>query len=91
LNGAKALGMANSTGSLTVGKEADITAVDLGQIETQPLYNPISQIVYACGRNQVTDVWIAGRQVLKARELMTIDASAQLAKAALWQEKIREC
>ncbi len=89
LNGARALGMSDRLGSLTVGKEADITAIDLGQLETQPLYHPISQIVYACNRHQVTDVWIAGKQVLKNRELITMDESALLAKAAEWQDKIR--
>lgn len=88
LNAATALGIADRTGSLATGKAADIAAIDLNHLETQPLYNPVSQIVYACKRNQVTDVWVAGRQLMKNRELTTIDETAVLAKAKLWQEKI---
>lgn len=88
LNNARALGIADRTGSLTIGKDADIIAVDLLQLETQPLYHPASQLVYTCNRNQVTDVWVAGRQVLKARELTTIDEDAVLARASYWQERI---
>jgi 5-methylthioadenosine/S-adenosylhomocysteine deaminase len=61
LNGARALGLAGETGSLQPGKAADIVAVDLGHPETEPMYNPLSQLVYATGRHQVTDVWVAGR------------------------------
>ena len=57
INGAKALDMDDEIGSLTIGKQADIVAIDLDSIETQPMYSPISQIVYSCNRNQVTDVW----------------------------------
>lgn len=88
LNSAIALGIADKTGSLTVGKEADVVAIDLDAVETQPLYHPISQIVYACNRNQVTDVWVAGKQLMKNRELTTVDETAVLKKTASWQEKI---
>ena len=89
LHGAKALGIDKMTGSLTVGKSADIVAIDLDRIETQPLYHPISQIVYATSREQVQDVWIAGKQVLKNRELVTLDEEELRHKAKIWGEKIR--
>ena len=73
INGAKALGIEASTGSLTAGKSADIVAVDLSQPETQPVFNPVSQLVYAAGREQVRHVWVAGRRLLNNRELTTID------------------
>ena len=88
LNNAKALGIADRTGSLTVGKEADMIAIDLCHLETQPLYHPVSQIVYTCNRNQVTDAWVAGKQLMKARALTTLDEELVLAKANYWQEKI---
>jgi len=88
LNNARALGIADRIGSLTVGKEADMIAIDLCHLETQPLYHPVSQIVYTCNRNQVTDVWVAGKQLMKARALTTLDEELLLAKANLWQEKI---
>ncbi|MES9913402.1 MAG: TRZ/ATZ family hydrolase, partial [Candidatus Sedimenticola sp. 4PFRAG1] len=73
LNGAIALGIADETGSLEIGKAADITAVNLGTLETQPLYHPVSHLVYATGRDKVSDVWIAGRHVVNSGELTTLD------------------
>ncbi len=89
LNGAKALGIDAITGSVTPGKAADLTAVYLGGPETQPIYHPVSQLVYAAGREHVTDVWVAGKHLLKERELTTIDLPAALAKARAWQEKMQ--
>ncbi len=90
LNGARALGLGDVTGSLEVGKAADITAIDLHRLNTQPLYNPVSQIVYSAGRAQVSDVWIQGQQVLRQGALTTIDQEETLQKAQGWAEKIRQ-
>ncbi len=90
LNGAMALGIADRTGSLEAGKAADLVAVNLGDIETQPVYNPISQLVYATDRSKVTDVWVAGKQLLKGRELTTMNSREILAAAAKWQHNIAE-
>lgn len=89
INGARALGIDEETGSLKVGKAADITAVNLGDLESQPIYHPTSQLVYATGRDKVSDVWIAGRHVLKDRALTTLDEQEILANTALWGERIR--
>ncbi len=89
LNGAKALGIDDVTGSLVPGKAADITAVNLGDLETQPIYHPISQLVYATGREKVTDVWVAGKQLLKDRALTSLDERAVVAKAKEWHEKMK--
>ncbi len=89
LGGARALGLESETGSLTRGKSADFIAVDLGAIPTQPLYNVLSQLVYAAARDQVTDVYVAGRALMQARALTTIDEPAVLARAAEWRAKIR--
>ena len=88
LHGARALGIDRETGSLRVGKSADIVAVDLAQPETQPVFNPVSQIVYAAGREQVRHVWISGRQLLKDRALTTIDLGETLQRTATWRERI---
>ena len=88
INAARALDMNKEIGSLIKGKQADIVAIDLNSIETQPVYNPVSQIVYSCNRQQVTDVWVAGKQLLKSRELTTIDQAGVLEKTRSWQEKI---
>lgn len=91
LNGAHALKLAAETGSLEAGKWADITAVDLGTLEAEPVYNPISQLVYATDRHQVTDVWVAGQQLLRERELTTLDADSIVHRARSWQRKVARC
>lgn len=88
LNGARALGIDSETGSLEVGKAADIVAIDLSDLESQPLYHPISQIVYAANRDKVSHVWINGRHLLKARALTTLDENHILDKTGQWREKI---
>jgi len=88
LNGANALGLGEHTGSLVKGKWADVTAVRLDTIESQPVYDPVSQLVYACGREQVTDVWIAGKHLLKDRRLTTLDDNDILERTREWQTRI---
>ena len=73
INGARALGIDSFTGSLEVGKQADIIAVDLSAIETTPMFDPISHLVYCTGRNQVSDVWVAGKHLMKQRVLTSLD------------------
>ena len=88
LHGAMALGRGAEIGSLEVGKWADIAAVRLDALETQPLYDPVSQLVYAASRHQVSDVWVAGRQLLRERVLTTLDEVAILRNARAWQTQI---
>lgn len=89
INGAKALGIDHLTGSLEVGKAADFIAIDLSPIETQPLYHPVSQIVYAASRNQVTDVWVNGKALMQDRQLLTLDENELLHIAHKWGNKIK--
>jgi 5-methylthioadenosine/S-adenosylhomocysteine deaminase len=88
LNGAKALGLDAEIGSLEVGKSADIAAIRLDGIETQPLFHPVSDLVYAASRHEVTDVWVAGRKLLNNRELTSLDLSELRIKAAAWRYKL---
>jgi 5-methylthioadenosine/S-adenosylhomocysteine deaminase len=88
INGAQALGLADETGSLRIGKAADVIAIDLNQLETQPLYCPVSHIVYAASRQQVTDVWVAGRRLLHNRQLTTLNLAELQAKIAVWQQRL---
>ncbi|NIP71562.1 MAG: TRZ/ATZ family hydrolase [Gammaproteobacteria bacterium] len=90
LNGARALGMDEVTGSLVPGKAADVVAVSLGDIETQPVYHPLSQLVYATGRDKVTDVWVNGRHLLNDRVLTTIDEAEVLRAAREWRARIEQ-
>lgn len=88
LNGARALGLDDEIGSIAVGKSADLAAIDLAALETLPLYDPISDIVYAAGRHQVSDVWVAGKRLLARRELTTLDSAEIRAKALLWRQRL---
>lgn len=88
INGAKALGLDSEIGSLLSGKAADIVAVNMHEIAAQPIYNPLSQLVYTSSRQQVTDVWVAGKHLLKNNALTTLDEGAILNKAQQWAEKI---
>ncbi|MEQ1636084.1 MAG: TRZ/ATZ family hydrolase [Methylococcales bacterium] len=89
LNGAKALGIDHLTGSLQIGKAADVVAVNLESIETQPVYDPIAQLVYAASRQQVTDVWVAGKRLLKQRQLTTLNMDDLKGKVQLWQARLK--
>lgn len=89
LGGARALGFDAQIGSIEPGKQADLACVDLGELEAQPLHHVISQLVYATGRYQVTDVWIAGHCKLRGRELVDMDRAGLIANARQWRERIR--
>ena len=88
LAGAKALGLDGEIGSLVKGKAADFIAVDLNRPATQPLYHVLSQLVYASGRDQVTDVYVAGRPLLRSGKLLTLNEAETLAKADEWRQRI---
>ena len=88
LGGARAMGLDEQVGSLVPGKQADLAVVDLGALETQPLHHVLSQLVYATGRHQVSDVWVAGRAKLRGRVLVDLDEAALIANARQWRERI---
>ncbi|MCW8878089.1 MAG: TRZ/ATZ family hydrolase [Kangiellaceae bacterium] len=89
MGGAKALGLQDKIGSLEKGKRADFIAIDLNRIETQPVYNPVSQIAYASSRDQVSNVWVNGKQLLKNRQLTTLNSELILSNTQQWRKKIR--
>lgn len=89
LNGAKALGLDDRIGSIRPGKSADLVAIDLSAISCQPVYDPVSQIVYAAGRDQVADVWVAGKRLVRTGRLTTLDESDLARRARAWRDKIR--
>jgi 5-methylthioadenosine/S-adenosylhomocysteine deaminase len=88
INGAKALGLDLQTGSLEVGKWADMIALDMSAIELQPMYNVFSHLVYAVNACHVSHSWIAGKAKLIDRELTGFDTD-QLSKLTnQWQRRI---
>ena len=87
--GAKQLRQAHQLGSLEVGKQADIVALDWRSIELQPLYDPVSQLVYATQREQVAQVWIGGQQVVKDRLPCGIDLAPLRDNILHWQTEVK--
>ena len=65
-----------------------MACIDLSALETQPLHHVVSQLIYATGRHQVSDVWIAGQQKLRERVLVDMDLDGILANARQWRERI---
>jgi 5-methylthioadenosine/S-adenosylhomocysteine deaminase len=88
LSGARALGLEQQIGSLEVGKLADVVAIDLDQLASQPLYDPLSQIIYTAQRSQVREVWVGGRQVVAGGKLVTLDESELARNAQTWRDRI---
>ncbi|MCB1637818.1 MAG: amidohydrolase family protein, partial [Thiothrix sp.] len=88
INGARALGLEQVTGSLETGKSADLIAVNFGEPESVPLYDPVSHLVYCTTRNQITHAWVAGRLLMDRRRLTTLDEADIVEKAKSWQRRL---
>ena len=88
LNGARALGLETQIGSLEAGKLADMVAFDLSGLAQQPIYDPVSQLIYASGRDCVKHVWVGGKQLLEEGRLTRMDESELIAKARQWGARI---
>ena len=89
LDGAAALGLDAQLGSLVAGKQADVVAVDLSSFEHQPCYDPVSQLLHVAGREQVSDVWIAGERLVAERSFSRLDPAELAALARLWQDRLQ--
>ena len=90
INGAKALGLEHEIGSIKIGKSADLITINLGGLESQPMYDPISHLVYCTSREQVTHVWVAGKALLEERKLTTLNEVELIKAAQHWQSLIGE-
>ncbi|MPQ66236.1 MULTISPECIES: TRZ/ATZ family hydrolase [unclassified Pseudomonas] len=88
LNGARALGLEQEIGSLEVGKAADMVAFDLSGLARQPIYDPVSQLIYASGRDCVQHVWVGGKPLLEDRRLTRLDEQQLGATARAWGQRI---
>jgi 5-methylthioadenosine/S-adenosylhomocysteine deaminase len=88
LGGAAALGLEAEVGALEVGKWADLCCVDLSGPATQPLGDPLAQLVFGGGRDIVSDVWVAGRQLLSGGELTRLDWPDVAARSAAWPMRL---
>ena len=89
LGGARALGLDTTIGSIAPGKAADLCAVSLNATELSPCYDPVSHLVYTAGRENISDVWVAGRIRVEGGQLLENNEIELIKLAALWQNKIR--
>ena len=88
LGGAQALGLDRQIGSIAPGKCADLCAVDLGGVMTQPCFDPISHLVYVAGREYVTHVWINGQsRVDKGLPVLQISDKELLRIVSVWHTR----
>ena len=90
INAARALGLDKKIGSLEKGKRADITAISLAAPELAPVYQPLSHIAYAAGREHVSDVWVDGVPRVRNGQLTGLDAADITARATFWRNKIAQ-
>jgi 5-methylthioadenosine/S-adenosylhomocysteine deaminase len=88
IDSATALGLGDSIGTIEPGKWADLACVSLQTVNSQPVYDPLSQVVYTSQPSQVTDVWVAGRHHLDNGRLTEINESEILSRSAEWQQRI---
>lgn len=88
INGARALGLEDTIGSLEPGKSADVICVRLDAAETRPVHDPVSQLVYATGREHVTDVWVAGQHLLDDGSLTRMETAAICDRADQWANRM---
>lgn len=79
--GARALGLDQSTGSLEPGKRADLIIVDMSSARQTPLYDPISHLVYATHGDDVRTTIVNGRVLMRDRKMLTLDERAVIAEA----------
>lgn len=89
INAAKSMGLDHLIGSLEIEKFADIVAVDLEQINSQPVYDPVSSLVYSCNSSQVSHVWVGGKLNVEAGKLKNIDTGQLMESARSWAQKIQ--
>jgi 5-methylthioadenosine/S-adenosylhomocysteine deaminase len=88
LDAARALNLDDRIGSIVPGKRADLVAVDLAALSSQPVFDPISHLVHVAGREYVTHVWVDGALKLNNRRLAGLDADDLAARAAYWRTKL---
>ena len=89
--GAKALGFGDLTGSLELGKKADIIIVDTRKPHLTSMYNPYSHLVYSAGRADVSHSIINGRLVMEDRRLLALDVEDILFRAKEKAVLVKQC
>jgi 5-methylthioadenosine/S-adenosylhomocysteine deaminase len=75
IDGANAIGLESTIGSIEVGKDADLIAIDLDALHLLPIHNLLALLVYSVGRGDVSDVFVAGQHVVRARQLANVNVA----------------
>jgi 5-methylthioadenosine/S-adenosylhomocysteine deaminase len=86
---AAVLGLDAGVGTLEPGKWADLCCVDLGGPATSPPCDPVTQLVFCGGRDMVSDVWVAGRQLLADGEMTRLDWPQVAARVNAWAARLQ--
>ena len=90
INGAKAMGLDGEIGILEIGKLADLCAVDMSGINSMPLYDVVSQLIYSTQASQVSHVWSSGEPLLYNGKLQTIDEQKLKQTTQEWQLRVKQ-
>lgn len=88
LDGAAALNKKDQLGSIEIGKKADIIIIDINNIESQPIYDVFSHLVYSITSDKIQDVIVNGKIVMRDRVLTNVDEAELIEKAKCYQHKI---
>jgi 5-methylthioadenosine/S-adenosylhomocysteine deaminase len=89
INGARALGLEKTIGSIDVGKRADVVVVSMDSARQTPLYDPVSHLVYASRGDDVRTVVVNGRVLMRNRKVLTLDEGEVIAEARTLAASVR--
>ena len=87
LGSARVLGLDREIGSIEAGKWADLACIDLDTLHSQPVFDPVSQLVYTARAEQVTDVWVGGKHQLENAALIQIDLDDLFGRCDEWRQR----
>ena len=88
INAARAMGQENLLGSIEAGKLADLCAIRLDSLQTTPMYDVVSHLVYAASSQQVSHVWVGGRMLLQDAQFLHMDIGDIMERANDWAMRI---
>lgn len=88
INAARALGKEQQLGSVEAGKFADLCAIRLDTLQTTPMYDVVSHLVYAVSSHQVSHVWVGGRMLLQDGEFLHLNSGDIMDRANDWANRI---
>ena len=88
INAALALGQSDQIGSIEAGKQADLCALRMDSLNTTPMYDVVSHLIYAASSKQVSHVWVAGRMLLEDKQFLHLDVGDIIDSAHHWAKRI---